>query len=336
MKHFPDVRLRRLRRTQTLRDLTGLSFPSPEKFVWPVFLVEGKNKAIPIDAMPEQFRFSIDKLVREIKPVIQSGVNTVLLFAALEEHKNPDGRYAHNEEGLVQQGIRALRCEYPDLIIFTDVCLCSYTDHGHCGVLDNNGNVENDLTLDILNKVAVSHADAGADGVAPSAMMDGQVASIRRALDSEGFQNTVLMSYSTKFASSFYGPFREAAKSSPEAGDRQAYQASYNNPRLALRESLLDIEEGADILMVKPSMVYLDIIAKLRDETQLPLAAYNVSGEYSMIIASAHNGWGDLNGMVRESIMALKRAGTDIFISYWANQYKKFGITEKIANCTSA
>ena len=221
----------------------------------------------------------------------------------------------------MQEAIQVLKKEFPHLVVMTDVCLCAYTSHGHCGPLNPTGDVDNDPALDQLAEIALSHARSGADCVAPSAMMDGQVQAIRKGLDEGGFQDTLLMSYSTKFASSMYGPFREAEQSAPGKGDRQGYQQSYRDPRQAVRESIFDEDEGADILMVKPALYYLDIISKLREQTDLPLAAYNVSGEYSMIHASADRGWGDLRAMARESVAAISRAGTDIIISYWANRY---------------
>ena len=321
MEYFPDVRLRRLRRTKALRDMFRLEFPGPQKFIWPVFLVEGANKSIPISSMPGQFRYSVDCLINSLGKIVESKIGGILLFAVLDQHKNSHGSYAYNSDGLVQNAIRQIRKHYPDLLVFTDVCLCSYTDHGHCGALGSNGDVDNDLTLSLLNKIAISHVEAGADGVAPSAMMDGQTSSIRQALCEAGFNSAILMSYSTKFASSLYGPFREAAQSSPTFQGRNTYQAPYDDAKQALRESRFDIMEGADIIMVKPALFYLDIISRIHAETDLPIAAYNVSGEYAMISACAHAGWGELKAMVRESIMALYRAGTDIIISYWANQY---------------
>jgi len=331
--NFPDTRLRRLRKTEALRNMLGEPLPGPEKFIWPVFVISGNNKEISIDAMPGQFRYSLDRLILALEPVVKMGIGGVILFGVVENKalKSHDGSYAYSSEGLVQKTVAEIKKYYPDLIVFTDVCLCAYTDHGHCGLLDKKGNILNDPSIEILGKIAVSHAVAGADGVAPSAMMDGQICEIRNSLNDEGFIDTILMSYSTKFASAMYGPFREAADSSPAGNDtdtvipsdRKSYQLPYNNTSEALRESQLDELEGADILMVKPSLFYLDIIAKTRENTMLPLAAYNVSGEYSMLIASADRGWGDLHAMVRESIAALQRAGTDIFISYWANQYKQ-------------
>jgi porphobilinogen synthase len=322
---FPEIRLRRLRRTEGLRKMMGQPLPGPDKFIWPVFLKEGTGIEEPIDAMPGQSRMSADVLLKKLEPVVESGVGGVLLFGLTDpSKKDASGSEAWNEHGAVQQAIPLIKQEFPQLTVFTDVCLCAYTDHGHCGALHAGTEVDNDATLELLQKVAVSHAAAGADCVAPSAMMDGQVMAIREALDDEELTDTLLMSYSTKFASSMYGPFREAEQSAPGKGDRQGYQASYSDLRTALRESELDEDEGADILMVKPALMYLDVIAKLRESTDLPLAAYNVSGEYSMLIAQAERGWGDLRAMVRENMAALQRAGTDIFISYWANRYNEF------------
>ena len=319
---FPEVRLRRLRRTPALRSLMGAPFPGPEKFVWPVFVVEGSNREESIESMPGQARYSVDRLCEVLKPVVDSGVNSILIFGVLEDGaKDERGSGAFADDGVVQNAVRAVKQAYPLLTVMTDVCLCAYTTHGHCGPLRGVGDVDNDAANALLAKVAVSHAVAGADVVAPSAMMDGQIAALRSALDAANLTDTILMSYSSKFASSLYGPFRDAEKSAPQHGDRQGYQASYTDLRSALRESQLDEAEGADILMVKPALFYLDIISHIRAETDLPIAAYNVSGEYSMIHATAERGWGDLYAMARESIVALERAGTDIFISYWANQY---------------
>ena len=319
---FPETRLRRLRRTEGLRKMLGQPLPGPEKFVWPVFLREGKSIDESINAMPGQSRMSADILLKKLEPVVESGVGGVLLFG-LTSKKDADGSEAWNEKGAVQRAIPLIKQAFPQLTVFTDVCLCAYTDHGHCGPLNKAGEVDNDAALTLLQKVALSHAAAGADCVAPSAMMDGQVLAIREALDEEALTDTLLMSYSTKFASSMYGPFREAEQSAPGKGDRQGYQAPYNDLRQALRESELDEDEGADIMMVKPALMYLDVIHQLRTATDLPVAAYNVSGEYSMLIAQAERGWGDLRSMVRENMAAMQRAGTDIFISYWASRYNE-------------
>ncbi len=321
---FPDTRLRRYRRTPEIRDLFNEPIPPPSKFVWPVFLTAGKGICEPIDAMPGQNRMSADVLVRELEKVANQGVNSILLFAQCDRQKDDAGTAAFAPNGVVQKAIAQIKKEYPGMIVMTDVCLCAYTNHGHCGPLKPDGSVDNDAACEMLARTALSHARAGADVVAPSAMMDGQILSIRQTLDEHDFSDTLLMSYSTKFASHMYGPFRDAEKSAPGDGDRQGYQTSFSNARLALRESECDEEEGADILMVKPALFYLDMIKEVRDRTDLPVAAYNVSGEYSMLIATADRGWGDLRGMVRESIVALQRAGTDIFISYWASRYNEF------------
>ena len=322
MNTFPDIRLRRLRRTPGLRRMFDMAVPGPEKFMWPVFVKKGTGIREPIDAMPGQSRLSVDMLLKDLEPVVDMGIGSVLVFGLVEgSHKNKSGTAAYDEHGAVQQAIRHIRREFPDLTIASDVCVCAYTSHGHCGPLTETGDVDNDAANAVLARMAVSHAEAGADIVAPSAMMDGQVAAIRAALDTKGFKQTLLMSYSTKFASAMYGPFREAEESAPQKGDRRGYQASYGDLRQALRESELDEAEGADILMLKPSLFYLDVLARLRDRTDLPIAVYNVSGEYAMLIAAAERGWGDLRGMVREATVALSRAGADLIISYWANRY---------------
>ncbi len=322
MNNYPEVRLRRLRRTPALRRMFDMPAPGPEKFMWPVFVKAGTGVREPIDAMPGQSRMSADVLIEELERVVDMGIGSILVFGLVDgASKDGSGSAAYDERGAVQQAIRKIRKKYPDLVIASDVCVCAYTSHGHCGPLTKSGEVDNDASNAVLAKMAVSHAAAGADMVAPSAMMDGQVSAIRKALDARGFQQTVLMSYSTKFASGMYGPFREAEESAPQKGDRRGYQASFANPRQALRESRLDEAEGADILMLKPSLFYLDILARLRDRTDLPIAVYNVSGEYAMLIAAAERGWGDLSAMVRESTIALTRAGADLIISYWANRY---------------
>lgn len=321
----PVNRLRRLRRTEALRKLQNIPLPGPEKFIWPVFVTHGEKIKEPIEAMPGQFRYSIDSLLTDLQPVVASGIGGVLLFELPpEETKNTIGSEAWNPNGLVPTAIKAIKNRYPELIVATDVCLCAYTTHGHCGTLNREGDVDNDKTIANLAKIALNHAQAGADIVAPSAMMDGQVKAIRNLLDANDLTQTIIMSYSTKFASSMYGPFRDAEKSAPTGKDRQGYQQSYANKHHALQESIIDEQEGADILMVKPSLFYLDIIHQIRETTHLPLAAYNVSGEYAMLIATANNNWGDLKAMVRESITAIQRAGADIIISYWANQYDAF------------
>ena len=324
MKGFPEVRMRRLRAMEGLRRMTGLAMPGPEKFIWPVFVTPGKKRREKISAMPGQFRFSTDMLLRELEPVVNQGIGGIMLFGVpAAASKDARGSDAANLKGAVQQAIREIRHIFPSLVVMSDVCLCAYTDHGHCGVLNARGEVDNDPTIKMLADVAVSHAIAGAQIVAPSAMMDGQVSAIRSALDAAKFSDVGIMSYSTKFASAMYGPFRDAEQSAPKSGDRRGYQGDAADVRAALRESALDEAEGADILMVKPALFYLDIITRLRERTDLPIAAYNVSGEYSMLLATAERGWGDLRAMVRESMLALARAGTDIFITYWAHRYQE-------------
>lgn len=324
MSGYPRVRLRRLRRTPALRRLLATPLPGPEKFIWPVFVIDGKDRREPIDAMPGQFRLSPDMLVQTAGQLLEQGIGGLLLFGVAGDlPKDATGSAASDEDGLVQRAVRQVKDAYPDALVATDVCLCAYTEHGHCGPLDDEGRVDNDAACNILARGALSHARSGADIVAPSAMMDGQVLAIRNALDDEGFEDTLIMSYSTKFASNMYGPFREAEQSAPQHGDRSGYQAPCDDRRQALRESDLDAGEGADILMVKPSLFYLDVLVRLRDRIDLPIAVYNVSGEYSMLIASADRGWGELRGMVRESVAALQRAGADVIISYWANRYEE-------------
>jgi len=321
---YPDVRLRRLRRTAAIRDMFAMPVPGPEKFVWPVFVVEGAGRKEPIASMPGQFRYSADELVKVLEGVVAQGVKSVLLFGQLEHgEKDECGTAAADPAGAVQRAIPVLRDAYPDLVILTDVCLCAYTSHGHCGPRDASGGVDNDAACEMLARVAVSHARAGADGVAPSAMMDGQIAAIRAALDEEGFKDTLLVSYSTKFASSMYGPFRDAENSAPGQGDRKGYQADFRDARTALRESALDEAEGADALMVKPALYYLDLLSKLSERTDLPVFAYNTSGEYSMIHAAAERGWCDLHDAARESLYAIFRAGATCVISYWAPFYRE-------------
>ncbi len=321
MTCFPQIRLRRLRQTPAIRALVGIKPHGMERLIWPVFLIPGKAKKIPISLLPDQYRYSCDRLIPDLSPLVAAGLGGIMLFGVIDEGKDPMGNQAIREDGLIPKAVRLIRREFPDLAIFTDVCLCAYTQHGHCGILDKHGNVDNDATLPQLAKMALVHAVAGADGVAPSAMMDGQVQAIRRELDNGGQTNTMIMSYSSKFASSLYGPFREAAESSPASGGRQTYQAPYDDPLQAVRESRLDIAEGADFIMVKPSLFYLDIIYRLRQLTEVPIAAYNVSGEYTMLHALSEKGGGKLEDLVRESLIALQRSGADIIITYWANQY---------------
>ncbi len=315
---FPEYRARRLRRTSALRGLIRETRLSAEQFVYPLFIVPGSKVRQEVVSMPGVFRVSVDKLAAEVEPLIKLGITSVILFG-IPEKKDGAGSGAHAGNGIVQRGIKELKRRFPELVVITDVCLCEYTDHGHCGFLVNS-EVDNDATLEILAQTALSHARAGADMVAPSDMMDGRVAEIRAALDENGFEQVPIMSYAVKYASAFYGPFRDAAESTPQFGDRRGYQMDPANSREALREATLDVEEGADILMVKPAMAYLDIIARLRDEFDLPLAAYQVSGEYAMIKAAAANGWIDGERAMAESLLAIKRAGADIIITYFAKE----------------
>lgn len=324
MSGYPNVRLRRWRRSPGMRRLLDMPAPPASCFVWPVFVVPGTGVCEPIAALPGQNRMSVDRLCGCLDPVVALGVGGVLLFGLVEDsRKDAEGSGAWDPAGAVPRAVAAIKARFPDLVVVTDVCLCAYTAHGHCGRLGERGEVLNDPTLPLLQRTALAHAAAGADLVAPSAMMDGQVQAIRQALDGEGFQATGILSYSTKFASAMYGPFRDAERSAPQSGDRGGYQASYRNAGLALRESALDEAEGADMLMVKPALFYLDLLRDLRARTDLPLAAYNVSGEYAMLVATADRGWGDLAAMARESLCAIRRAGADVLISYWANRYRE-------------
>ena len=324
MSSYPTRKLRRLRENESVRQLCGMPPPPLSKMIWPVFVVDGEKCRIPIESMPGQCRMSIDILLAELEKPVKDGLGGMLIFGHVEEsYKDAHASYAYREDALVQRAVREIRHHFPVLPVFTDVCLCGYTDHGHCGPVDEEGRVDNEKANEILAEISVSHAAAGAHGVAPSAMMDGQVSAIRGKLAENELDDTIVMSYSTKFASAMYGPFRDAAGSAPSYGDRRTYQASYSAPDQAVMESQLDEKEGADILMVKPALCYLDIISEIKNELKLPLAAYNVSGEYSMLHATAERGWGDLHGMARESLTAIYRAGADIIITYWANQYNE-------------
>ena len=287
-----------------------------EDFIYPLFVVHGQNVRREVPSMPDVFHLSLDQLPREVEEVSELGIPAVILFG-LPASKDPIGQENFDPEGIVQQAVRVIKRENPDLVVITDVCMCEYTDHGHCGLV-RDGVILNDETLEIYGKVAVSHAQAGADMVAPSGMMDGQVGAIRRALDEAGFQHIPIMAYAAKYASNFYGPFRDAAQSPPQFGDRRSYQMNPANARAALREVALDVQEGADIVMVKPALAYLDIIRQVRDTFPLPVAAYNVSGEYSMIKAAARNGWLDERAVALEVLTAIKRAGADLILTYFA------------------
>ncbi len=318
---FPEYRPRRLRRTEAFRSLVRETRLSADQLVYPIFVIPGKNIRQEISSMPGVFRLSVDQLAAEAKECLALGINSVLLFG-LPEKKDAMGSGAHSRDGIIQRAIKELKNKVPELLVITDVCLCEYTDHGHCGCLINN-QVDNDATLEILAKTALSHAVAGADMVAPSDMMDGRVAEIRALLDENNFDAVPIMAYSVKYASAFYGPFREAADCAPQFGDRRGYQMDPANSREALREATLDVDEGADILIVKPALAYLDIISRLRDEFDLPIAAYHVSGEYAMIKAAAANGWIDEARVMAESLLSIKRAGADIIITYFAKDMAK-------------
>jgi porphobilinogen synthase len=315
MSSFPVTRLRRLRRTGALRSLVRETRLDLGDFVMPLFVGPSTE---PNDALPPMGRFSVDDLVGEAEQLVRLGVPAVLLFGIPEE-KDEEGSGAYDADGIVQRGLRGLRPRFPELVLMTDVCLCEYTSHGHCGVIED-GEVANDATLDLLGRTAVSHAEAGADVVAPSDMMDGRVGALRAALDDSGFEATPIVSYAAKYASAFYGPFREAAESAPAFGDRRGYQLDPANVREAVRECQLDVEEGADALMVKPAMPNLDVIRAVREEFELPVAAYNVSGEYAMVKAAVARGWLDERQAALESLTSIRRAGADFIVSYWTKE----------------
>lgn len=320
---FPITRMRRYRKNQSIRDLVKTNRVFPEDLIYPLFLVEGNNIENPIKSMPGISQFSVDKVLKEIDSLVEIGLKGVLLFGIPDE-KDEKGTGAYDKDGIVQKGVRAIKKQFPDLIVITDVCMCEYTSHGHCGIIENN-EVLNDVTLGYLSKIAVSHAEAGADIIAPSDMMDGRIGVIRESLDEAGFENIILMSYSAKYASAFYGPFRDAAESAPAFGDRQSYQMDpASSFKEALREGELDIEEGADILMVKPAMAYMDIIKLYEENFDCPICCYNVSGEYSMIKAAAGNGWIDEKKTVMELMLGFKRAGADIIITYHTKDILKW------------
>ena len=315
---YPDYRPRRLRRTEALRAMVRETRLSLDSLIYPLFIVPGKKVREPVPSMPGVERMSVDVAAEEAKACADLGIRSVLLFG-IPEKKDPKGSHAWLKSGVVQKAVRAIKKAAPDLVVVTDVCLCEYTSHGHCGLVDK-GTVLNDPTLELLAKTALSHAQAGADMVAPSDMMDGRVGAIREALDDAGFEHIPIMSYAVKYASAFYGPFRDAAESTPQFGDRRAYQMDPANQREALREATLDLEEGADILMVKPAMPYLDVVRLLREEFTLPVAAYQVSGEYSMLKAAAEKGWLDEERVMMESLTSIARAGADIIITYFAKE----------------
>jgi len=317
MMQFPATRLRRLRYQRKLRALVRETRLDVADLIFPLFVIHGTGQKIPVASMPGVFQLSVDMLGREIQEVHRLGIPGVLLFG-IPERKDAQGSGAYDPDGIVQRAAQEIKSACPELLVITDVCLCEYTDHGHCGIVEADGSVNNDATLELLARQAVSQVRAGSDMVAPSDMMDGRVGYIRRALDAEGFAMTPIMAYAAKYASSFYGPFRDAAHSAPASGDRKTYQMDCGNAREALREVRLDIEEGADIVMVKPALAYLDVLRMVKETFGYPTAAYNVSGEYAMIKAAARNGWIDGQAAMMETLIAIKRAGADIIITYFA------------------
>ncbi|HWI54838.1 MAG TPA: porphobilinogen synthase [Desulfobacteria bacterium] len=320
---FPIVRARRLRSSETMRRLVRENQVTVDDMVYPLFVTNGEGVNNPIASMPGVSQMSVDVILKECAEVVDLGIPAVLLFG-IPAYKDEKGSSAYDENEAVQRAIKAIKEKYPDLLVIPDLCMCEYTSHGHCGILDEKGNVLNDETLSVLAKIGLSYAKAGADMVAPSDMMDGRVGAIREALDANGYNNIPIMAYSAKYASGFYGPFRDVAESTPQFGDRRGYQMDPANSDEALKEVWLDVEEGADIVMVKPALPYLDIIRRVKDEFQMPVAAYNVSGEYSMLKAAALNGWLDEKRVVMEALTGIKRAGADIIITYHAKDVAKW------------
>ena len=318
---FPDFRGRRLRATANFRKMIRETSLSVNDLIQPLFAVEGKSVKKPIESMPGHFQLSVDHIVKKAQDAKEEGVPAVLLFG-VPDKKDPLATRAYAPDSIVQKAVQEVKEKVPDLCVITDVCLCGYTDHGHCGVVEN-GIIDNDASLDLLAKTALSHVQAGADMVAPSDMMDGRVAEIRGLLDEEGFSHIPVMSYAVKYCSAFYGPFREAAESAPRFGDRRTYQMDPANSDEAIREATMDIEEGADIIMVKPALSYLDIIYRIKEEIDLPVAAYNVSGEYSIMKAGEMMGWVDAGELIMETLLSIKRAGADLILTYSATEIAK-------------
>jgi porphobilinogen synthase len=322
MTSFPDSRLRRLRGSESMRNMVKETRLTVNEFVYPLFVAHGSGVKEAIEPMPGQFQMSIDVLSEEVGEAVELGIPSVLLFG-LPAEKDPLGLEGYDPEGIVQEAVRMIKKNHPKMMVVTDVCMCEYTDHGHCGVIEN-GKVDNDQTLELLGKTAVSHVQAGADLPAPSAMMDGQVWALRQALNANGYDDIPVMGYAAKYSSGFYGPFREAAGSTPQFGDRKSYQMDPSNARMAMREIEADVAEGADIVMVKPALSYLDVIRQAKDRFDLPLAAYNVSGEYSMIKAAASLGWVDEKTVTMEVLTSIKRAGADTILTYHAKEVAKW------------
>jgi porphobilinogen synthase len=316
------VRPRRLRGSETLRRMVRETRVDRASLIYPMFVMDGKDRVEAIAAMPGQYRYTVDRMGEALDRLAEAGVSSVMLFG-IPAHKDPVGSQAYASDGVVQRAVLRAKMLHPEMYIITDVCMCEYTSHGHCGILCDH-DVDNDKTLELLARTALSHVEAGADMVAPSDMMDGRVRAIREALDKNGFVNKPIMSYAVKFASSFYGPFREAAGSAPSFGDRRSYQMDFHNRREAIKEALLDVDEGADIIMVKPVLAYLDLVREVRDRVNLPVAAYSVSGEYAMVKAAAVNGWVDEDRIVCEMAVAAYRAGADIYLTYYAKELARF------------
>ena len=316
------IRPRRLRGSEILRKMVRETRVDKASLIYPMFVMDGENKKEEITSLPGQFRYTVDRMGEGLEKLLDSGVSSVMLFG-IPEKKDELGSQAYAEDGIVQRALRFAKERYPELYLITDVCMCEYTSHGHCGILFDHY-VDNDRTLELLAKTALSHVKAGADMVAPSDMMDGRIRAIRGLLDENGHVTVPIMSYAVKYASSFYGPFREAAGSAPSFGDRKSYQMDFHNRREGLKEALLDVEEGADIIMVKPAMSYLDLVREVRDRITLPVAAYSVSGEYAMVKAAAANGWIDEEKIVCEMAVSAYRAGTDLYITYYAKELAKF------------
>ena len=323
MVAFPQLRLRRLRRSETVREMVRETSLTPSDFIYPLFVCHGREVKTPIESMPGCYQLSLDQLLIEVTEVAELGISGVMLFG-IPAFKDDTGTEAYDPQGIVQEAVKMIKQTAPRLFVLTDVCLCEYTDHGHCGIIDRDGTVDNDKTLDLLARSALSHADAGADMVAPSAMMDGQVKAIRDALDLNGHTEVPILAYAAKFASAFYGPFREAAGSTPQFGDRRGYQMDPANARMALRELEQDISEGADMVMVKPALAYLDVLNRARGQFQHPLAAYNVSGEYAMVKAASAAGWLDEKRIVLEILTSIKRAGADVILTYHAKDASRW------------
>jgi porphobilinogen synthase len=313
---FPNYRPRRLRRNDKLRDLVRETELSSKNLIYPLFVGPGKNRSQPVNSMPGVAQLSVDRVARECQEAARLGILAVIVFG-IPEHKDATGTDAYADDGIVQRAIHEIKERVPNILVITDVCLCEYTDHGHCGVIKND-DVDNASTVELLAREALSHARAGADIVAPSDMMDGRVGAIRQILDANGFESVAIMSYAAKYASGFYGPFREAAESTPQFGDRRSYQMDPGNAEEALREVALDIQEGADIIMVKPAMAYLDIVYRVKQKFGYPVAAYNVSGEYAMIKAAGQNGWIEEQRIMIEVLLSIKRAGADMILTYFA------------------